>query len=161
MQKSSAVFSGVAAEVEEDSSSDAQPQRTTFEVVQAWKGVSEERVVVQGDGSICDIPFQEGERYLVYATGGGGQGGKTTAFRTSRCQGTRLLEEPLAVDDLRALGPPQWSSETNMTEEAAEEGSDGGKELPSSGGADSIALLAMGAGALLVGGIFLVCGIAR
>ena len=46
LQKSSAVFSGVAAEVEEDSSSDARPQHTTFEVEQSWKSVSEEQVVV-------------------------------------------------------------------------------------------------------------------
>ena len=150
LQKSSAVFSGVAAEVEEDSSSDARPQHTTFEVEQSRKSVSEEQVVVQGDGSSCDFRFQEGERYLVYATGGGGQGGKTTPFQTSVCQGTRLLEESLAADDLRVLGSPQWTSETNTTEKAAEEGSGGGKKLPSSGG-DGIALLALGGGALIVG----------
>lgn len=156
LQKSSTVFSGVAAEVEEDASSDAQPQRTTFKVEQSWKGVSKERVVVQGDGSICDIPFQEGERYLVYATGGGKS--KEGTLRTSRCQGTRVLKEPLAVDDLQTLGPPQWTSETNTSEKAME-GPGGGiksKVLPRTGGGNGVAPLILTAAVLIVSCVFLI-----
>ncbi len=149
LQKSSAVFSGVAVEVDEDSSSDARPQRITFEVEESWKGVYEEQIVIQGDGSSCDFRFQEGERYLVYAIGGRRSG--EMRLSTSVCQGTRALDSPFAGEDLRALGPPQWTSETNTPEKTTEDSGSGTKVkvLPESGG---YSLLMLGTAALLVGG---------
>lgn len=161
LQRSSAVFSGEVVDVYDYSPpSGATLKRVIFEVEASWKGISEERVTVQGDGSSCDVPLREGGRYLVYTTGGGGQGGKTTAFRTSVCQGTRSLESPFPEEDLRVLGPPEWGtpSGTNAPEESAKEEDGGGTragELPRTGGAGGTALLVLGAGALVVVG----CGL--
>lgn len=162
LQKSSAVFSGEAVAMYEHSPpSGATLKRVDFEVEASWKGVSEERVVVQGDGSSCDAPLREGGRYLVYATGGGGQGGETTTFRTSVCQGTTSLESPSAEENLRLFGPPERgsTSEKNAPEESTEEEGGGwtrARELPRTGGAGGGTFLVLGAGALIVGGGLLV-----
>src|SRR5687767_9031055 len=44
-----------------------QPIAATFSVGRAYRGALEQRAVVSGDGTNCDIDFAKGETYLVYA----------------------------------------------------------------------------------------------
>jgi hypothetical protein len=57
----------------------------------------EMKVVTDVMGTDCDIPFDEGRNYLVYARWEWGQA------VTSRCMGTKLLDRPANT----ALGPSQ------------------------------------------------------
>ena len=84
-----------------------------FRVVDAWKGISEDSVVLYGQemvyygeieegemvvSSSCAYIFEKGERYLVYADR------FEDGFRTGTCDGTTKLED--SGKDLEALGPP-------------------------------------------------------
>ncbi len=121
LQSSDAVFSGVVLdvyidyeEVESDfiRGPDNQPASllqpyglVTFDVEESWKGVSEEPVVVRDSelSTSCDIGFQEGERYLVYASYG--EQGPAGPLSTHACDGTKPLSN--AGADLEALGPAE------------------------------------------------------
>ncbi len=84
-----------------------------FRVIDAWKGVSEDSVVLYGQemvyygeieegemvgSSSCAYIFEKGGRYLVYADR------FEDGFTTGTCDGTTKLED--AGKDLEALGPP-------------------------------------------------------
>jgi hypothetical protein len=71
--EATAVFAGevvAIVPVEDDPASDY--LAVTFEVDRVWKGVSQSPLTVEThrDEATCGYPFQEGERYLVYAHGG-------------------------------------------------------------------------------------------
>lgn len=61
----------------------------TFDVQDAWKGVSGESAVVygQGPGASCGLDFERGETYLVFAYGA--ETGKESPLQTSFCSATR------------------------------------------------------------------------
>ncbi len=97
---------------------------TTFDVEEAWKGVSENQVTVDGRQSSdpgvvtsCDLNFRGGERYLVYA-GRGGQG-EDALLQTSLCSRTKLLSK--AEADLQALGPAALTLPGSVEPEASVE----------------------------------------
>jgi hypothetical protein len=86
-----------------------------FDVEKSWKGVSDDRVDLYGQsesyygppeeaGTIvensCAVPFKVGKTYLVYASGGEGDGLLAAHFcgRTGPLRG--------ADEELEALGPP-------------------------------------------------------
>jgi hypothetical protein len=72
-----------------------QPIVTTFSVSKAYRGALEQRAVVSGDGTNCDIPFAKGVTYLVYAQEHAG------ALLTHKCTRTRPLSN--AGEDVRYL----------------------------------------------------------
>ena len=106
LRAADAVFAGEVANVEADPSSAVggvrSPGSVTLDVEAAWKGVSENRVVLegQGDGVSCSYVFEEDERYLVYA----GRFEEGESLEASICSATKPLAR--AEEDLAALGPP-------------------------------------------------------
>ena len=109
-----------------------------FRVIDAWKGVSGESVVLYGQeaayygeleegemvvSSSCAYVFERGERYLVYASR------NEDGLQTGACDRTAPLAE--AEKDLDALGSPT----SRLTET-------GGPPLPAVGGAAVALLLA-------------------
>ena len=81
-----------------------------FGVKETWKGVSERSVVLYGQGegygtlvtNTCDVVFDRGKSYLVYAYSRGEDG--SGHLETNVCTPTKPLAE--AEKDLRALGSP-------------------------------------------------------
>ena len=115
-----------------------------FRVLDAWKGVSGESVVLYGQGtayygelqegemvvsSSCAYVFERGERYLVYASR------YEDGLQTGACDRTAPLAE--AGKDLDALGPPA----DRLTET-------GGPPLPPSGALVAAAALSVFCGVL-------------
>ena len=108
---SDAVFSGEVATLGID---DPNPQDdlplggVEFSVEKSWKGVSKGSVVIYGQGesygtsvtNSCDVEFERGGSYLVYAYSSGENG----PLGTDVCTATKPLAR--AEADLRALGPP-------------------------------------------------------
>lgn len=92
--RSDAVFEGRVVDVEYGPEGD---RRATLDVVQQWKGVDHERVVVTTSERMrCGIPFAVGTSWLVYARRIGDE------LTTGSCWRTRPVEE--AQEDLAALG---------------------------------------------------------
>lgn len=112
IQTSEAIFSGLVVDAAESTDPYAppgpNPGPVTFDVEAVWKGVSGETAVVLGHepGSSCDVGFEVGERYLVYAYLSGENGDGPLA--TNICSGTKPLAS--AGADLLALGPPPYGS---------------------------------------------------
>lgn len=126
IQNAEAIFSGVVVDVAESADPYAppgpNPGPVTFDVEAAWKGVSGETAVVLGHepGSSCDIGFQVGESYLVYAYPGGEYG--DGPLETNICVGTKPLSS--AGADLLVLGPPSYGPD--LAEEPGPVGGDDG-----------------------------------
>ncbi|WJH36625.1 hypothetical protein N6H14_13285 [Paenibacillus sp. CC-CFT747] len=101
LQTRDAVFTGRVVEKGGTSKFEhGQLRKYTFEVDQAWKGVSEKYSTIysyDGDGASCGYSFIPGERYLVYANYG--NDGK---LQTSLCSGNGLVTA--AAGDLAMLG---------------------------------------------------------
>ena len=98
-----AVFSGTVVRTHRSIFLRPQGRRViTFRVDRAWKGVEARtvRVVTGWGGGDCGYPFETGQRYLVYASGGV----RGEALVASSCSRTAALSG--AGDDLRALGRP-------------------------------------------------------
>jgi hypothetical protein len=90
LREAAAVFTGVAT------SEGGAPVR--FAVGEAFSGVrAGETVAVENrTGSDCEMPYETGRRYLVYAYGNGG-----ATLAAGRCSGSRPLDE--AAAELRIL----------------------------------------------------------
>jgi len=88
--------------------------RAKFRVGRSWKGVSSSEVTLIMGGAVlrrskkhyevaahtsCDIEFERGEKYLVYASDGGGYLRAWTCSRTARLA--------YAQDDLKELKEPR------------------------------------------------------
>ncbi len=107
--RSDAVFEGTAASVKPSSlslfGSPAKAVKASFHVNEVWKGhvAPSIEVLTAGSGETCGYEFQEGERYLVYATATG------NSLEVSLCSGTILTSE--ANEQMTLLGsgslPPQ------------------------------------------------------
>jgi hypothetical protein len=106
LKRASAVFVGEVISIVN--------RRARFKVERYWKGASYPEVSLVMGGSVlrrtkkyrriavhtsCDIEFEEGERYLVYASYSGGY------LRAWTCSRTRRLA--YAEDDLKKLGEGQ------------------------------------------------------
>jgi hypothetical protein len=76
-----------------------------FDVDEIFKGSPklEMEIVTDASGTECDLVFEEGKQYLVYAQW---QWGSAV---TSRCMGTKLIEK--AHGDASALGPSEAMKE--------------------------------------------------
>ena len=99
LEKSSAVFSGRVVDVVKPSPAERQSPRrnedpnflsgvkVTFKVSEVWKGDKKQRFVVSTSESSasCGYSFQEGEEYLVYASG------EEVKLQTGLCSGTKPL----------------------------------------------------------------------
>lgn len=109
-ERSRAVFSGRVVDVVEPSPAERRSPRSdeapnflsgvkvTFEVSEVWKGNNKQRLVVSTSDSSasCGYSFQEGEEYLVYASG------EEAKLQTGLCSGTKPLSNARA--DLAVLG---------------------------------------------------------
>lgn len=107
LRSSDAVFWGEAVGIERQNVTSSAPPflgQVTFDVREVWKGVSDERVVVYGQGmeASCGLDFDKGETYLVFAyhVGKGGDG----PLETGLCTATGALPNVEAAP--AALGPP-------------------------------------------------------
>ena len=74
-----------------------EPPITTFEVTHLYRGRGEQRVVIVGNGGDCDVPFKQGQMWLVYARLHNGRA------ITDTCTRTRLRAEAEASHDLAYL----------------------------------------------------------
>jgi len=92
--RSDAVFEGRVLEVERA----AGARRVTLAVVQQWKGITSERVVVEtaADSAACGVAFEADTSWLVYAERDGDR------LRTGLCSRTARIEDAQA--DLAVLG---------------------------------------------------------
>ena len=150
LRSSDAVFWGEAVSVEERGFASSAPPflgPVVFDVKESWKGVSDERVVVHGQGmeASCGLDFDRGETYLVFAyyVGKGGDG----PLGTDLCTATGALPDAKAAP--AALGPP--------TDELPETG---GPDAPSFGGVLTFAA-AVVLGSLALTGVILARGRGR
>lgn len=115
--RSDAVFEGTAASVKPSSlflfGSPAKAVKASFQVNEVWKGQVAPfiEVLTVGSGESCGYEFQEGERYLVYATATG------KSLEVSLCSGTILTSE--ANEHMTLLGsgslPPQSGFDNKQT----------------------------------------------
>jgi hypothetical protein len=104
LSHSGAVFSGEVVDVEDGppisySGIDLPSSDVTLQVSEVWKGPQRETLEViteRADGVSCGYPFEEGQEYLVYASG------KGEPFETDICSGTTPLSK--AEEDLALLG---------------------------------------------------------
>ena len=62
------------------------PGTAVFTVDRVFRGQSIDRLTIVGDGAACNVPFEPGQRWLVYAHVAGGRAS------TSICSRTRLRE---------------------------------------------------------------------
>jgi hypothetical protein len=98
LRASSYAFTGKVTEVSAPKKS---KRIVTFDVFERFKGSPgfEFQVQEQVTGTDCDLPFQVGDLYLIYARWQWGD------IVTSRCMGSKLLEK--AKGDAPALGPSE------------------------------------------------------
>ena len=126
LQKSSAVFSGKATKVKEFSPESPEAGDAllglgpvTFEIQEAWKGVSGKSVVVygQGPGASCGIDFERGETYLVYAYRSDGDLGTDFCGRTKPLSyaGSDVSELNATRGSLPETGGPRVQSPLRAT----------------------------------------------
>lgn len=126
-QRSDAVFEGRVIEVDRGDDPSA-PVRVTMEVVQHWKGIEEERVIVQtaADSAMCGVAFEPETSWLVYATREG------DALNASLCSRTARIED--AAEDLAELGAGVVPVEVGEDDEVEEQEP---REAPARGGCAS------------------------
>ncbi len=74
---------------------DEESEHVRFRVTQTWRGSEDEEITIHNP-SICGVPFEQDEIYLVYALEG-------EVPLVLLCNGTRPIEE--ATEDLEMLGP--------------------------------------------------------
>lgn len=132
--RADAVFEGRVVEVERGSDPSA-PVRVTMEVVQHWKGVESERVVVEtaADSAMCGVAFAPQTSWLVYASREGG------ALSAGLCSRTARIEE--AAEDLAELGAGVVPVDIGEDDEVEEPAS---RERPARGGCASCAVARRG-----------------
>ncbi len=100
MENASAVFSGRVLEIEET----GYGYNVTLEVLEAWKGVDETTIQVHTGmgGGDCGFNFEEGKKYIVYASSSEGE------LEVYSCSLTGLL----ADSDTESLGEGTVMSES-------------------------------------------------
>lgn len=130
--RADAVFEGRVASIERTSDG-VGAVRVTFDVVQQWKGIDHEHVVVEtaADSAACGVAFEEGTSWLVYAQDVEG------VLHTGLCSRTKRIEE--ADEDRAELGAavvPVDVGESDEAEAAAHQ------EPPARGGCASCSVIA-------------------
>ena len=99
LDSSEAVFSGEMVKIDRPSpiKSSLDPETFTFRVSGSWKGPEGGALEVRTpvSGISCGYPFEEGQEYLVYASGG-------QELKVDLCSETKLLSKARA--DLAVLG---------------------------------------------------------
>jgi hypothetical protein len=140
------VFSGKVVEIEKPPSgpdwSSEDPETATFRVIESWKGTGGGTLEVKTpvSGASCGYHFEEGQEYLVYASGRG------EPFETSICSGTTHLSK--ADEDLALLGN-------------GEKPKDGGDALTDTSGGVSVRAMVGIAGLAMVASLLVVVRLVR
>ncbi|MEX1014049.1 MAG: hypothetical protein WDZ80_02730 [Candidatus Paceibacterota bacterium] len=103
IEQSSAVFSGLVTNLENDEYSrdfNPNPVIVTVEVMDVWKGIDSSEVTLETarQSATCGYNFEEGEEYLIYAHG------PNNDLSVSACSRTSLLSN--AQNDIEELGDP-------------------------------------------------------
>ncbi len=115
-ERAKTVFSGRVVDVVEQSPAERRSPRgnedssfltgvkVIFEVSKVWKGKNEQRLAVMTSGSSasCGYSFQEGQEYIVYASG------EEAKLQTGLCSGTKPVSE--AQTDLGVLSQRETST---------------------------------------------------
>ena len=106
LNEADAVFSGEVVKIIENGKITKGSGKTVhFKVNEVWKGTNESEVVIttgNNDGD-CGIPFEEGQKYLVYATMSDMYVDNTLA--TTICH--RTTQIAYATEDLNVIGEGQ------------------------------------------------------
>ena len=97
LRKAKAVFEGVVI----TTTTRGEVSTFHFRVLRAWKGVSQQEVVVYSAPLLCGVTAREEEKWLVFAWGEG------SSLWTGHCGNTGRSETKVA--ELKALGKPSWS----------------------------------------------------
>jgi hypothetical protein len=92
------VFAGTVLDSHRERTAEGFEWRVRLSVEQSWKGDAGEAVVVYTSGG-CEVTFEAGKRYLVFARRQEGRG----RLVTDLCMMTRLLDSS-SEEDLRGLG---------------------------------------------------------
>jgi hypothetical protein len=87
------IFSGKVIE--------ASPERVVFEINEVWKGQLKEKFTLSVNGSSCDVYFNVGETYLVYALKDKNWLSGEDRWHTHFCTRTRKIAE--AKEDIDRL----------------------------------------------------------
>ena len=120
LNEADAVFSGEVVKIIENGKITKGSGKTVhFKVNEVWKGTNESEVVIttgnnEGD---CGIPFEEGQKYLVYATMSDMYVNNTLS--TTICH--RTTEFAGASGDLNALGEGREVSDANSSLDEVED----------------------------------------
>ncbi len=126
--RADAVFEGRVLEVERGEGPTGS-LRVTMEVVQQWKGIESERVIVEtaADPGMCGVAFVPDTSWLVYAVREGG------TMTTTLCSRTALVLD--AEEDLAELGAGVVPVDIDDDDEVEEP-----RERPARGGCASCAV---------------------
>lgn len=97
MKNAAAVFSGTVTGIQQP---DKGGLKVAIRVHERWKGPEATTLTVTtaGNTAACGYPFENGEKYLVYALGDG------DSLATNVCTRTQPYES--AAQDLKELGEP-------------------------------------------------------
>jgi hypothetical protein len=77
------VFIGRVVEKKDLLNPDGWSTQTTFVATESWKGVKSAGVSIFADWSDCNLTFEKGKEYLVFASRGEGPKGELTAWQCS------------------------------------------------------------------------------
>jgi hypothetical protein len=102
LSEATCAFTGVAESVE---ASKKGRRKIVFDVDEIFKGSPKQDmdIVTDLEETPCDLTFEEGKKYLIYARWEWG------LYVTSRCMGTKIIETARA--DASALGPSEAMKE--------------------------------------------------
>ncbi|MCF6136403.1 hypothetical protein [Pseudalkalibacillus berkeleyi] len=121
MKRSDAVFMGTVKDIKDKSFLRYSPKKVVFEVSKSWKGeIKEEITILTGTNSAnCGFPFEEGEKYIVYAMKPNMYGGNRhlTATLCSLTSNLNPDKEGLLKPHSNVIPSGDWKVPTQETEQ--------------------------------------------
>jgi hypothetical protein len=93
IRNANAIFSGKVVEVS--------PERVVFDVHEVWKGKVSSSLVLSQRGGSCDLTFEVGKTYLIYARKYRNMLSEDDRWSTDECSGSKNMSK--ADKDLKRL----------------------------------------------------------